>query len=239
MNKNFIHLDQEDIKTPIYRVLSIQRLIEICSSNKNTLVRPRKWDDPFENFILTKAIEAKLEVYPDVKVQADFYGQCWSRLEESDAMWRIYSPEKNGVKVKTTIGKLLESLTNTMNGNGECFIGTVSYLEDGALKSKLEDQSWLRDEAASSRDRANSLLFKRIEFSHEHEVRLLYLSPSQPVDDIFSYPIEPLELFDEIQFDPRISNELFNVYNYYLKKEVAFKKLINKSKLYQLPNLQL
>jgi hypothetical protein len=238
MNKHLIHLSQADLKKSIYRVFSIQRLIEICSSKKNTLVRPKKWDDPFENFILTRAIAAKQGRYPGITVQGNFYGQCWSNLEESDAMWRIYSPDKNGVKVKTTIGKLVNSLIKSVNGNGECFIGKVSYLEDSSLKNKLEDESWLLDEAARSRGRANALLYKREEFSHEHEVRLLYLFPIQTQDDLFSYSIEPLKLFDSIQFDPRISDELFSVYKHYLKTKVGFRRSINKSKLYQLPQLK-
>lgn len=243
MNKQLIHLSQADLRKPIYRVFNVQRLIEICSSRKNTLVRPQKWDDPFENFILTRAVAAKQRMYPDITVGATFYGQCWTNLEESDAMWRIYSPDKNGVKVKTTIGKLLNSLIKATNGAGECFVGKVSYLEDGALRGKLEDKSWLLDEAARSRGRANTLLFKRSEFSHEHEVRLLYLAPHinpndvQPDGGLFSYRIEPLRLFDSIQFDPRISDELFGVYKHYLETKVQFKKSINKSKLYQLPNL--
>lgn len=43
----------------------------------------------------------------------DWYGQCWSLLEESDAMWRIYSPKASdeAIKVKTTIRKLFANLT--------------------------------------------------------------------------------------------------------------------------------
>lgn len=239
MKNHLIHLSQDDLRKPIYRVFSVQRLIEICSSGKNTLVRPKKWDDPFENFILTRAVAAKQQMYPSVTVQTNFYGQCWTNLEESDAMWRIYSPDKNGVKVKTTVGKLLKSLVNATNRNGECFIGKVSYLDDTALRDKLGDTSWLTDEAAMPKGRANTLLFKRREFSHEHEVRLLYLSPIQITSDVFSYDIDPLKLFDSIQFDPRISDELFQVYKHYLKTRVGFKRPINKSELYQLPNLTL
>jgi hypothetical protein len=201
-------------------------------------VKPKKWDDPFENFILTRAVAAKQGMYPNINVQANFYGQCWTELKESDAIWRIYSPDKNGVKVKTTIGKLLKSLVKATS-NGECFIGRVSYLKDASLKNKLEDKLWLLDEAALPRGRANTLLFKRTEFSHENEVRLLYLYPNQTTDDVFSYPIDPLKLFDSIQFDPRISDELFGVYKHYLETKVGFKRTIDKSKLYQLPNLRL
>lgn len=239
MNDHLIHLNGGDLRKPIYRVFSVQRLVEICSSGVNTLVRPKKWDDPFENFILARAVAAKQRRYPDITVQADFYGQCWTSLEESDAMWRIYSPDKNGVKVKTTIGKLLQSLVEATNGNGECFIGKVSYLEDTSLRNKLKDKSWLRDEADRPRGRANTLLFKRREFAHEKEVRLLHLFPLPATDDLFSYPVDPLKLFDSIQFDPRISDELYGVYKHYLQTKIGFKRPINKSKLYQLPSLTL
>lgn len=43
--------------------------------------------------------------------RSDFYGQCWTLKSTSDAMWRIYSPKKDAVRVRTTIRKLAESLS--------------------------------------------------------------------------------------------------------------------------------
>ena len=241
MNSQFIHLTLKEQNASIYRVFSIHRLLEIFSSNKNTLVRPGLWDDPFENFILTLAIQASPDPNAYMAVKDGFYGQCWSLLRESDAMWRIYSPDKNGVKVKTTVKKLFDSLGESEETDGECFIGKVSYKKDAGLRRRLQNRDWLNQEIASSTSQATSLLFKRVEFEHEAEIRLLYLSTNQQPtsNNLFSYTIEPKELFDEIEFDPRLSEEVYNAYKYYLANKIGFENPINQSKLYKVPNIKL
>ena len=243
MTETLIHLKSQDLATPIYRVFDIQRLLEICTLNMNTLVKPEKWDDPFENFILKVAIKERGNTASYIAVKDGFFGQCWSVSKESDAMWRIYSPNKSGVKVKTSIGKLLKSLSNAPENKekrkkkGECFIGKVSYREDEELRKNLEDKAWLDAELADTKSQATSLLFKRFEFEHEAEVRLLYFPQQYSQSKIFRYTVNPLGLFDEIQFDPRISDELFRVYRHYLKRVIGFRKSVTKSKLYEVPNL--
>src|SRR5262249_43085216 len=158
----------------------------------------------------------------------------------------IYSPTKSGVKVKTSIGKLLKSLSNAPENKekrkkkGLCFIGKVSYKEDEKLRENLQNKAWLEEELVDITSQATSLLFKRREFAHEKEVRLLYL-PHLPYrlqsSKIFRYTVKPLNLFDEIQFDPRITDELFKVYEHYLRSEIGFRKPVTKSKLYEVPNL--
>jgi hypothetical protein len=245
MAERLINLESQDLAVPIYRVYDIQRLLEIYTLNMNTLVKPEKWDDPFENFILKVAIKESGSADYYISVKDGFFGQCWSTLKESDAMWRIYSPTKSGVKVKTSIGKLFKSLDNAPENKekrkkkGLCFIGRVSYKEDEILRENLQDKRWLDAELADTKSQATSLLFKRFEFAHEKEVRLLYLPnlPYHQDSKIFRYTVKPLSLFDEIQFDPRITDELFKVYKHYLRSEIGFRKPVTKSKLYEVPNL--
>lgn len=240
---HLINLDVNDLDIPIYRVFNAQRLLELFTLNKNTLVKPALWDDPLENYVLQVAIKA-FNDHPhnfDFTAKDRFYGQCWSTLEESDAMWRIYSPDKNGVKVRTTIRKLLDSLQGAPEvGNGECYIGRVNYLSGDVLRDKLQDRFWLSAEAADFSSQAASLLFKREEFEHESEVRLIYLNHDlNYLDNLFRYSIDPATLFDEIQFDPRISQELFEVFKYFLEDKLGYLKPISRSELYKLPQLSL
>ena len=106
MKDNLIFLKEKDLDKKIYRIFSFQRLKEIFDEQKLTLVKPKLWDDPFENFILNST-----GILPDGRCcsfafRDHYYGQCWSLNKERDAMWRIYSPNKDGVKVHTTIRKL-------------------------------------------------------------------------------------------------------------------------------------
>lgn len=239
----FINLDVSDSDTPIYRVFNAQRLLELFTLSKNTLVKPALWDDPLENYVLHAAIKAFSD-HPhkfDFTTKDRIYGQCWSTLEESDAMWRIYSPDKSGVKVRTTIGKLLNSVQTAPEVNSQmCFIGRVKYMSGDHLRDKLQDRFWLKAELADWSSQAASLLFKREEFEHESEVRLIYINPDPTyLDNLFRYSVNPIELFDEVQFDPRISQELFDVFKYFLEDRLKYVNPISRSELYQVPQLNI
>lgn len=239
--ENIINIQGDsDLDTPIYRVYNYERLLILFKSCNNTLVKPALWDDPLENFILKAAssVLGKHTKY-DFDARNRFYGQCWSLLKESDAMWRIYSPDQKGVKVKTTIRKLLNSLVKSPQAiNGFCYVGKVKYLSGEMLKKKLQNKTWLHSEMRSYKDQATSLLFKRDEFLHEHEVRLLFYSHnSKPSDKIFQYKTNPMALFDEIELDPRITKADYKKLYTAFRDKMGYKKTISQSKLYQVPEL--
>ena len=240
-NERIINIETgPDLDKPIYRVYNYDRLVALFKSGNNTLVKPALWDDPLENFIL-KTASAVFKKHPEYDLDARdrFYGQCWSLLKESDAMWRIYSPDKKGVKVKTTIRKLFNSLEKSVKARyGFSFIGKVKYLSGEQLKKKLQNKDWLHSEVRSYKDQATSLLFKRSEFLHEHEVRLLFYDHnSKPSDEIFQYKIDPTELFSEIQFDPRITETAYKKLHAFFRNKMGYTKTISQSKLYQVPQL--
>lgn len=48
--KNAININ--NIDTPVYRIFSYERFIELITTNQLVLVQPSMWDDPYENFFL-------------------------------------------------------------------------------------------------------------------------------------------------------------------------------------------
>jgi hypothetical protein len=216
MTDNLIFLTEADLDKPLYRIFSFQRLEEIFQEKKLTLVKPGLWEDPFENFILNST-----GYLPDgrefqIGFRDNFYGQCWSLTKESDAMWRIYSPEKNGVKVKTTIRKLFTPLFKVggehkkINGavyNLSSFVGKVKYADTKTLVAMLKDRERMSGKIFDQTGwgQASSFFFKRVAFKHEKEVRLIYNSQGENQFDTFKFDVNPSELFDEIVFDPRVS----------------------------------
>jgi len=109
MRKNILNFDEPFQDVPIYRVVHVERLIELLILQKLILSQPQQWDDPFENYILRKC---KKEGTVKLSYAADIFGQCWSLHEETDAMWRIYAPDKMGVKIKTSVEKLFSQFYN-------------------------------------------------------------------------------------------------------------------------------
>jgi len=111
MDEN-INLTEDKLNIPIFRIISFDRMIEILESKKNTLTRPAKWDDPFEALISFVNVEDSLD-YPVKSFASYIYAQCWTFSEENDLLWRVYSPERDGIRIRSTPSKLLKSLNKS------------------------------------------------------------------------------------------------------------------------------
>lgn len=224
----------------VYRIFPIERLLSIIRDKTNHLVSPVLWQDPYEAAHLKVEIEQPLygvkigNLYytrpkrPDTYVigsirhstnaAQNVYCQCWSSNPESDAMWRIYSVDLAGVKVRTTPELLLQSLQLVMP-NEEAFFGKVDYLPQPDLDRELANikanyllqrRPDLHKVGPFGELIARSLLKKRMQFAHEQEYRLMIVRAGvkslQDPPSVVSYPIEPEKVFDEVETDPRCPN---------------------------------
>lgn len=205
MDKNYLNLKKAQLDKHIYRIVSLERFQQLFEQKRNTLVSPSLWDDPFENFILQCPVQLVTGELATVDFHDHYFGQCWTLKSASDAMWRIYSQDKRAIRLRTTIRKLLQSLSDHCGDWGPvcAFIGKVQYLNEAKLVA-FARQAWHRVDPASF---AKTLLVKRPAFSHESEVRLIYFEP-QPLSagqKTFSYPIDPNNLIDQVMCDPRLT----------------------------------
>lgn len=229
--QHYINLKEDELDKPVYRIMPVIRLLDCFENNKLALVPPRKWDDPFENLLLSsKVMTSNGETGNSNPFSESIYGQCWTTHRETDAMWRIYSHDKNGAKVRTTPRKLIEALasSDSISGESNSFIGKVKYQTKKDLVNSLMSINTFR---TKNSDFAKSLMYKRREFSHEKEVRLVYTNGS---GEIHSFKINPNQLFEEIVFDPRMDENLFMA----LKDAIiarGFKNRAGKSVLYKPP----
>ena len=230
--KNYINLTDEELDRPVYRIMPVNRLLQCFEEKQLILVPPSKWDDPFENWLLSSKVKITLtgEIGDMNGIRDKIYGQCWTQHRETDAMWRIYSSDTNGAKVKTTPRKLLKALMENGDENPKinCFIGKVKYQTQKDLFSSLNSIEVMD---AAGIGVAQSLLYKRKEFSHEREVRLIFIDGEGP---IYKLNIDPLTMFDEVVFDPRVDKHLFNAYKSAVQAK-GFQGRIAQSTLYRPP----
>ncbi len=203
-------------------------------------MRPILWDDPFENFLFsTVGLEADGRRV-DFAFRDDFYGQCWTDADETDAMWRIYSRDKDGVRVQCTPHKLLAGLYRSEDLFRDIcyFIGKMSYHTKEELCSLLHDVDFVRSVAfdGNGAKQCETFLLKRKAFSHESEVRLLYQlrATNAAAGDHFFYPLDPLLMFDELVLDPRLDKSTAESQNARLI-DLGFTCRVRQSELYQLP----
>lgn len=232
-----INLKDADLDKSIYRIISLERLLELFVIKKNTLVRPTKWPDTFENFIL----KSKVRRSSGEIVQYNFfnwmYGQCWTLHNASDAMWQIYSPNKNNLRIKTTIRKLRDSLYSAQPYQPEayCCVGKVKYLGNKGLIGVAN--STFEDYGVTVGNIFNSLLIKRKAFLHENEVRALHMKKSddQSSESVYQYEIDPHDFVTQIMIDPRRSYSEYKVIEDVIRKTTGYKGSIKRSLLYTLP----
>lgn len=234
--RNFIYLTEEDLDKSIYRIMPLDRLIECLTTERLVLVKPKLWDDPFENYMLSATVELESGERGTMEpLRNSVYGQCWTRHRETDAMWRIYSPDKCRVRVRSTPRKLFNALkdANQIYGDVTCFIGQVQYHYKKDLVARLQSIRLMNTDGSGI---AESLLHKRHEFAHEEEVRLVHNTEDKVLakSDHYSFPIVPNDLFEQAIFDPRMDRTKYRDAKNELRSH-GYRNTIGQSLLYRPP----
>lgn len=234
IQNNSIFIDDSILDKPIYRIMPVSRFLQVLEKKSLTLVKPHKWDDPYENALLSSSFKISNGETGTISARDSVYGQCWTLHRETDAMWRIYSQNKDGIRITTTPRKLLGSLIKDVNKTPElyCFIGKVQYVRKSDMFNALKSIDLLKTDGTGI---AKSLLYKRTEFKHENEIRLIYSGDDNLCkSDIFNFKIDPNQLFDRLLFDPRMDNELRTAFTLAIKNKNCNVE-IKRSTLYDAP----
>ena len=173
----------------------------------------------------------------------DWYGQCWTLNEDTDAMWRIYSHDKDGIKVRTTIRKLFKSFYDTTDRYAalKFLIGTVQYRKENEIADFMSKTSFTDiAHGGQATGFARLLCVKREAFGHEREVRLLFqdTEPKRNTGDMVLFDFDVNTICDEVMIDPRLDDAEVAA----LKAEIAAAGCtipVSQSTLYQMPKFTL
>ena len=229
-----------DLDKPIYKYIPLKFILEIYKTKKLYMSKVKSWEDTYENFFLKQEFRVNGHVLSARNLMEQVYGQSWTLLSESDAMWRIYSNKRNfnevAVKVKTSARRLFDVIYTDDACMATTNIGQVQYM----YKSEL--RNWLNDiKIQSAADFGNnivpSMFMKRKPFSHEFEVRAIVFLDHDGGDGLL-YDINPDSLFDEFVIDPRLEPETTKKIMEKLINVVADPKKVKQSALYTFtPNI--
>ena len=237
--------------TPIYRVFSLEKFLTSLNSNHLFLFKAKHLEDSFEAFLLKQMIWKRdgTEKYPFQELYLEnFFIQSWTFLEESYLLWNAYAPNKDGIIVKSTIGRMMDLfLKNTVNW-GEFFLGKMEYWTQEEIIKFFEDSENVNKlKSDSGIDiMLKSLFIKRKPFMHEDEVRLLYVSNNDHLKgqkiSQHGYTFESKHLFNELAeelvLDPRIDPIRADSIVALIKK-LGYSGQIKQSTLYDSPILKL
>lgn len=239
-NKTWYAFDNEDAflesgdpDKAIYRFVPFDILLQMLNEKRLYLAKTVLWEDVYENFIFKEKVFCGGKAKQMEKIAGQFYGQCWTYKKSSDALWRIYSPDRKSVRIKTRQGKLAQALSESGYA-GPSVSGKVRYFP----QSKIEAD--IRNLPTISADKfvtlaIQSLFVKRNSFSHESEFRLICFTDKRTAIDalVIPIPINPQELIEGVYFDPRAEDAYVNRCTKILVNAFSYPaKQIKKSKLY-------
>ncbi|MCK1455197.1 DUF2971 domain-containing protein [Bradyrhizobium sp. 35] len=236
--------DIPDLDAPIYHIYSKHWFLDLLKTGENGLVKPRIWDDPFENFFLRSEVTGPAgEKISIENLAEDWYGQCWTLNADTDAMWRIYSPDKDGIKVRTTVRKLFDSFYDARDTFADLkyLIGKVQYKTEAEIAALMGRTTFANIAfGGQATGFARLLSIKREAFIHENEVRLLFqdLDPKRASGVAARFGFDVNKVCDEVVLDPRLDQAGFDALESEIKS-AGCAIPISQSTLYRAPKFNL
>lgn len=244
--QNVIELD---LDTTIYKYIPLKYLKLMIENKTLFLSKVSSWEDVYENWFLKEKIQiSNGQIGAADNLIPGVYGQCWTKEEESDAMWRIYSLINNpkdgsmkyledvAVRIKSTARKIFDAIYRDDKDMASTYIGSVWYLSEEDFREMQDSLSPLSP-LSLSEVFATSYFFKRKPFEHEKEVRPIVILPPDHENfgkDGISYDINPDDLIEELVADPRLTENEYNYVKDSLLKLAVNNGKIRQSKLYHL-----
>ena len=137
-----------DVNQTIYRVFDRIHFEQLITQKQMALVRPELWNDPFENLVHQGSVYVNGQSYGLDPLRRSYFAQCWTLKAESDAIWRIYSEDGRGIRIKTTVQKLGDvllgkavSLNQEVHAFHKCFVGKVQYSNMEEIIALMQNSS--------------------------------------------------------------------------------------------------
>ncbi len=211
----------------IRRYISLSQFLDIVENKRLTFTKVSCWEDTWEaptRKLPTKREDGQLE-YALWSIEDDWFGQCWSRDVESDAMWRIYSKNQEGISIRTTVS-MFDQLSEIKYG----MVAPVLYYDN--LTEFLPKIAGFHHYKGFYGG-----FLKRRAFEHENEIRIITINDERSIGiryrntkHIF-FTIDPIQLIEAITIDPRASDWYVDVLKTYCRR-AGFHIVPDKSKLY-------
>jgi hypothetical protein len=189
------HLIKPNPDAVIWRYMDLFKFESLLTQSSLFFCRADKFSDPFEGSLPRKEAEhikhselvgeligEDMPLLPGQKwweparhVRArsirSFVINCWHiNPSESDAMWKLYLQNKEGIAIQSTVKRLRECFASF---DGTIYITKVRYIdyENGYWFDEIDYPFWPEDGLSASA--FAPITHKRIAFAHEQELRVL------------------------------------------------------------------
>lgn len=153
-------------KSYLYRIMPLRHVVDLFERRELHFASPNTWDDPYERILQHKGSDW-------------VFAQCWCTRAVSDAMWRIYSPDRTAVRIRSTRDKLVAAGARIKATSHATFrVDEMVYKSSRRVDAELEAIANELKSKFSMRRAIDALFFKRDAFDYEAEVRAVaFLQP--------------------------------------------------------------
>jgi hypothetical protein len=211
------HINTPDSDLTIWRYMDLWKFLDIIENNKLYLTRLDQFEDKFEGRIPIRNVRnlgnnsqlKKIDSYSDIALKTSTYVSSWSiETNETYPLWKIYSDYRTAVAIKTTVGNLIESISNNEQNQ---YLGKVNYVKP---KGKYLFKGNFFQLA----------LDKREYFMFENEVRIITTLSGANYDELLKLPlglkinIDANKLIEEIYLAPLADDNLKSLIELKLKE---------------------
>lgn len=180
----------------LYRFISLPSFVNLVEHKKERYVNPCTWEDTCEGYLL-RLLEKKGNIEdvlmelmntfsrgnPEAATKNYFklwcarwlcYGQCWTTMMESDALWRIYSYDRMSIRIETNEEEI-KSLFSNQNISDSYIVRIDDIRYDLDADQQFKTFSELMQDVYDSKHITEPYYHKREAFKHEYETRVILL----------------------------------------------------------------
>lgn len=225
----------------MFKYIPLRYVLNMLETRKLRFDNIEKWEDVYENFVDKEDIDL-LNSKHEKMTSRVYYGQSWTAQEESDAMWRIYSGDKQSVRVMTTYPLIHRIFTDWNHQHLDNIIWKkidyVYYADEDEINKWLLSNTpmnhWAYLELYDE-----GLFIKRREFEHEREIRVIMQFDKKVEGEYIELDFDPNQVFREIVIDPRVDDGEFMRQRNSLAERGYDGDRIRKSTLYDFQRVKL
>lgn len=228
----------------LYKVLPLDRIMEVLEKSRWAFVSPTLWNDPFEKAFLEAEYKHSGEAFfLPIKPKKTpeglnyvLFSSCFTLTNESEAFWKTYSPNGDGIRIAVNAMEFKAALAKI--SDYDVYIGKAIYeTHDNLYKFQTDAPFWKQLKSKTvNKTHLRLLLKKRMPFEYENEIRILLLRKTPMKKSVAKIKMtDPKKLIKTIKLDPRIGTYMGRMIKEAFASRGFNSKVIRKSGLYAKP----
>jgi hypothetical protein len=216
----------DDPEKLLFRVMPLDRVIEVVEKNRWAFVSPTLWNDPFEKAFLEAEYKHQgkaffLPLKPkkvSSELQYSLFSVCFTATRESEAFWKTYSPNGDGIRLTVKATVLKTALAKLYR-----FQKDVKFWKE--LQSQTINETHLK-----------LMLKKRLPFEYENEIRIMLLRKTPMTKSVAKVSLTKAnELISGIKLNPRMGTYMARMVKEIFCAKGFTADVVRKSRLYSKP----